>query len=148
GEGSSPRRAGVSSFGYSGTNAHLVIEEYRPTSAAPSTSAVNVNWPILIVLSAKTVEQLGAYAEKIKAHIEGETSLDLTAVAHTLQIGREAMDHRLAFAADTREQVLRKLGEFLDRGAGTEVFVDQVKKNKEGISIFGSDEDVSVLLQT
>ena len=147
-EGDAPRRAAVSSFGYSGTNAHLVIEEYQPISTTPASATVNVSWPILMVLSAKTGAQLRTYAEKIKAHVEKEASLDLRAVSYTLQIGREAMDHRLAFVADSREQVLRKLGEFIDHGAASDVFVDRVKKNKDGVSIFESDEDVSVLLQT
>jgi amino acid adenylation domain-containing protein/thioester reductase-like protein len=55
-----PRRAAISSFGFSGTNAHLVIEEYESPQSFLSSQA-----PQLIVLSAKNEARLQAYAKKI-----------------------------------------------------------------------------------
>src|SRR5690606_2851789 len=49
------RRAAVSSFGFSGTNAHLVLEEYVPPVQARAEST-NGEW--LILLSARTPAQL------------------------------------------------------------------------------------------
>jgi acyl transferase domain-containing protein/SAM-dependent methyltransferase len=55
-----PRRATVSAFGFSGTNAHIVIEEYKQPQPSSSTQG-----PQVIVLSAKNEERLQAYAQQM-----------------------------------------------------------------------------------
>jgi acyl transferase domain-containing protein len=92
-----PQR-GISSFGFSGTNAHIVVEEYLPvTNDARTTVPVTTSTPILFVLSAKSEERLKRYAENIKYWLESNGDVDLADMAYTLQTGREAMEFRLAF---------------------------------------------------
>jgi acyl transferase domain-containing protein len=59
-----PRRAGVSSFGAGGSNAHVVIEEH---SGEPAAADVR---PALIPLSAKSEEQLRAYAQELVSFLQ------------------------------------------------------------------------------
>ncbi len=144
-----PRRASVSSFGFSGTNAHIVIEEYAPRrdSCKPPVP-INSNHPILFVLSAKSEERLKKYAEEMKVFIESHEDLDLTDMAYTLQVGRDAMDYRLAFLADSRETLLKRLAGFIENNLSAGVLTAAVKKSKDAVAVFVSDNDAKVLLQT
>ncbi|MFJ6208620.1 SDR family NAD(P)-dependent oxidoreductase [Lysinibacillus sp. NPDC092081] len=129
---SRPLRASVSSFGFSGTNAHLVIEEYISENSIPKTTKlVDDNNPILFVLSAKTKEQLHVYAETMSSFIESHTDVDLINLAYTLQVGRDAMEHRLAFVADSRDTLMKKLKGFKENNLSTEVLTGQVIRNKK-----------------
>ena len=105
------RRAAVSSFGFSGTNAHVVVDEYRTTrpSAPRAESAV-------IVLSAKTTEQLRDAARNLLDFLEREPHTALADLALTLQVGREVMDHRLAFVANSVAGVVTGLRDHLSGG--------------------------------
>src|ERR1043165_2701969 len=86
-----PRRAGVSSFGIGGTNAHVIVEE------APHAAASGTERPLhLIVLSAKTSSALKTSAQNLAQHLKQHPELNIADVAHTLQLGRKAFDHRLA----------------------------------------------------
>ncbi len=57
-----PLMAALNSFGHSGTNAHLVIEEYIP---APSGRRLRGDRPVLVPLSAQTEAALAAHAAKL-----------------------------------------------------------------------------------
>jgi polyketide synthase PksN len=143
------RRVAVSSFGYSGTNAHLVIEEYLQERVAASRSIpVNAENPVLFVLSARSEEQLRLSARSLMLHLGAWETIDLAEVAYTLQVGREAMDYRLAFLAHSRAEALRTLEEFANHGKAAGVTTAQVKKSKAGVAVFEEDEDARVLLQT
>ncbi|HSE38870.1 MAG TPA: type I polyketide synthase, partial [Blastocatellia bacterium] len=86
-----PRRAGISSFGIGGTNAHVIVEE------APQITATGTVRPQhLIVLSAKTGSALKTSARNLGEHLKQHPELNVADVAHTLQRGRKAFDHRLA----------------------------------------------------
>lgn len=91
------RRAGISSFGISGTNAHLIVEEY-PT-ADRSTAAATPERPHLLAVSAHSRPLLGKALADLAAWGES-TSADLRDVAFTL--GRRAhLEHRHAILCDS-----------------------------------------------
>ena len=115
GDTGAPRRAAVSSFGYSGTNAHLVIEEYRaPADRATTPVIVDATHPIVFVLSAKSAAQLRAVAAAMKDWLDAHPSSNLADLAYTLQVGRDAMEYRLAFLADSKDALQKRLQGFLD----------------------------------
>src|SRR5262249_30161645 len=62
---------------------------------------------------------------------------------YTLQVGREAMEQRLALGVTSLEELKEKLGRFLAGEEGIEeLYRGEVKRNKETVSIFGTDEDL------
>ncbi|RQO64157.1 hypothetical protein DBR43_33125, partial [Pedobacter sp. KBW06] len=120
-----PRRAAVSSFGFSGTNAHIVIEEYPAKNKPSYTSDAGVT----IVLSARNQERLQQYAGDLKKHLLSVPALSLHDVAYTLQIGREAMEERFAVAVNQITDLITELTNFLTGHTGT-FFTGSVKKNR------------------
>ncbi|HTQ80626.1 MAG TPA: beta-ketoacyl synthase N-terminal-like domain-containing protein, partial [Thermoanaerobaculia bacterium] len=105
-----PRRAGVTSLGMGGTNAHVVLEEAPEDvtrKAAEETSREAAEeagrkagdrarqWYVL-VLSAKTTTALDRATLLLSEHLQDRPEQPLTDVAHTLQIGRRAFQHRRA----------------------------------------------------
>ena len=98
-----PRMATVSSFGAGGANAFLVVREPPVPQPIPVSMRVVSHAPAapaLLVLSARRADRLAEYAKRLAVALAqgGFTDADLPAIAATLQLGREAMEHRLAFA--------------------------------------------------
>jgi polyketide synthase PksL len=134
-----PRIAGISSFGAGGSNAHMIIEEYQPPAVQP------VALPyVAIVLSARTTEQLRQRVQDLLQFLRSrEETIDLAAVAYTLQVGREAMEERLGCVVRSVEELVAKLEAWV---AGSQDVEDlhhgQVKRNREALSLFGTDTDL------
>src|SRR5579859_1888314 len=136
-----PRRAAVSSFGFSGTNAHIVLEEYLShSSGGQAQGTVPTASPSLFVLSAKSEQQLKSYAQEMNCWIQAHAEFALEDMAFTLQIGRDAMDYRLAILADSRETLLQRLETFVENQASTGVYTGQVKKSSSRAGSTRNDE--------
>lgn len=142
-----PRRAGVSSFGFSGTNAHMVIEEYVPVVSAVNLPPVGKANPGLFVLSAKSEQSLKTYAADMMNFVKLHESVNLTDLTYTLQVGREAMDWRLAFLTDSRENLIDELELFINGSSSEKVLIGRVNYAGSGIELLDSDEDTGTLVR-
>lgn len=140
-----PLRAGVSSFGAGGLNAHIVIEEYKSEKLKRSYITVNTQKPAIIVLSARTREQL---TQQVKHLLEALIAQklcedDLADIAYTLQVGREAMEERMAFIVLSIKELEEKLKEFLEGKTDiSNLYLGQVKRNNDSVTMFTTDEDL------
>ncbi|MFC5153872.1 type I polyketide synthase [Streptomyces amakusaensis] len=113
-----PRRAGVSSFGGSGTNAHLVLEQYVEQPApvqdperapeadrtpepepdrSPELAGVVAPW----TLSARGAEALRGQALRLLEHLDTAPAAHPADLAHSLTATRALLGHRAAVVAAT-----------------------------------------------
>ncbi len=132
------RRAAVSAFGFSGTNAHLIIEEY------PQSKRSVHSWDaVMIVLSARTAEQLKQKASDLLDFVcRNEPSINLADMAYTLQVGRDEMKERLGFVAASVSRLKEKLQAYIAGAPDGETCQGQAAHDKDTLSMFGSDADL------
>lgn len=107
-----PRRAGISAFGAGGSNAHIIIEEFEKEEI----NMPNEKTAYLIPLSAKNKSRLDAYALNIVNWLNAcETNAtDLTSIAYTLQVGREAMEERIIVLVSSIDELISELTNYLN----------------------------------
>ncbi|MEV8230076.1 SDR family NAD(P)-dependent oxidoreductase [Streptomyces sp. NPDC079167] len=138
------RVAGVSSFGAGGSNAHVVVAEYR--RAEPASTPAPECAPWLIVLSAKDGERLRERARDLLDWLlrQEPDAVDLAAVAHTLQSGREAMEARLALPVGSYTELTRALAAFaVGEEDIAELHLGNVKEHREALAALGDDGDMA-----
>jgi acyl transferase domain-containing protein/short-subunit dehydrogenase/acyl carrier protein len=112
--GERPRIAGVSAFGFSGTNAHVLLEE---APAAAAQQAGHGDAAQLLVLSAKTAQALKDLAASHAQALVQRPALDTATVAHTAGAGRAHFTHRLALVGASTADWQRQLGDWIATGA-------------------------------
>jgi len=97
-----PRRGGVSAFGFSGTNAHVIVEEAPAagTLARAEQNGHSRERPLhFLCLSARQPVALQELSAKVAQQLRSDPSLSLADVCHTLNAGRAHLGHRLALVA-------------------------------------------------
>lgn len=104
-----PRLAAISSFGAGGSNVHLIVEEF----ATPEPIAEPNPEPQLIVLSARNEERLREVARGLRDFVWQNPETSLRNLAYTLQVGRAAMEERMAMSVDSLVELSDKLDLFL-----------------------------------
>ncbi len=113
--GPRPRIAGVSAFGFSGTNAHLIVEEPpAPVIAtAPASPPAELKRPLqLLPLSAKSESALKSLAKSYRARLEGCSDDEFANICHTAATGRTHFAYRLAVAGANAADAIRRLDRY------------------------------------
>jgi len=107
------RIAGVSSFGFSGTNAHVVVEQAPEPPARP---AVAPRPAELFTISARTDTALRELARRTSRSLDGRADADLADVCSTASVGRAHLAERAAVIA-TDVPALRRALDAIASGA-------------------------------
>lgn len=126
------RRAAVSSFGFSGTNAHVVVEE-APEHFLLYKAAKPC---YLVTLSAKNKDALAQRLENLYTHLKTHAELPLEAIAYTLNVGRSHFNHRCAFVISSIEELQIKLEQVQKREKPSGYFLGDTKKELEDKAIY------------
>jgi len=124
-DGEEARRAALSSFGFSGTNAHLIIEEAPPVDRAVVEAPA-----YLVVLSARSSEQLKQQADRLLAHLERTPGLPMTDLSFSLFVGRMHHSHRLACVARSQDELIRHLRQWVETGSASDVYTSAIQEGK------------------
>ncbi|MDD2760296.1 MAG: aminotransferase class III-fold pyridoxal phosphate-dependent enzyme [Methylomonas sp.] len=97
------RIAGVSSFGFCGTNAHVIVEQYRADEVASEADGA----PYLLLLSARTDTALAELTGAYRRFLHTEPRLNDVAIASA--IGRNHYHKRRAVVGASSEQLQQAL---------------------------------------
>ena len=118
------RCAALSSFGFSGTNAHMVIEE------APRIERCHSEKPgYLIVLSAHTLKQLRQQAQQLVQYCERDPGADCGNMSFTLLLGRKHFNHRLACVVKSTPELILRLNSWLKNAKSSQIKVDELPES-------------------
>ncbi|EXU62911.1 polyketide synthase [Streptomyces sp. PRh5] len=125
-EAERPRRAAVSAFGFSGTNAHVILEQApaedaadeapadetpadtadeTPAGTAPATVSDLVPWP----LSGRTEEALRAQAARLRSYVAGAPEPSPVDIGYSLALTRSAFAHRAVVVGASSDELLGEL---------------------------------------
>jgi acyl transferase domain-containing protein/surfactin synthase thioesterase subunit/acyl carrier protein/NADP-dependent 3-hydroxy acid dehydrogenase YdfG len=129
-------KAGINSFGWGGTNAHLVLEEYKKANNQPE----NYKKPEYLVLpisarDKKAMKELAGEYLKLLAESDNDDGSFATKVCIKASLTRPEFENRLVFSGKNKEELISDIRSFLNENADVPS-VSRVTNENEVVFVF------------
>ncbi len=128
-----PLRAALSSFGFSGTNAHIILEE-APV-AQPKPTDTNTK-PVILTQSARSSAALRQLAEGYASYLDQHLGTLLADITYSANNGRVHFDERLAIIASNPAEARDALNQWLNGDNPTNVISASASVPPEVVFLF------------
>ncbi|XHU08921.1 beta-ketoacyl synthase N-terminal-like domain-containing protein [Amycolatopsis sp. WGS_07] len=133
-----PRRAGVSSFGYSGTNAHVIIEQ-APAREKDETAASEQHGPLPLLLSARSKEAVPLQAQRLLSRLTAGDEPGLPDLAYSLATFRAPAPHRAVVVGADRQELVAGLAALANDEPAATVLRGSVRAGAKTAFLFAGD---------
>ncbi len=131
--GERPRLAGLSSFGFTGTNAHVILEE----APVPEPAAPGPERPLhLLTLSARNEQALRALAARFRDRLAAAPEPCAADLCYSANTGRARFRQRLAVVAASAAELRDKLADFAAGRETAGVFHGDTRKTAKATTTF------------
>ncbi|MEO0926673.1 MAG: beta-ketoacyl synthase N-terminal-like domain-containing protein [Cyanobacteria bacterium J06643_13] len=124
-----PRIAGISSFGFSGTNAHIVVQEADLLAQKVSITQSR-DWHLFTV-SARNKRALEQLASRYLEYFNSHSDLAIADVCLTANIGRSHFAHRFAMAVTSVADLQAKLAQYVNQDSSPTIYQGKANLNQE-----------------
>lgn len=111
-----PRYAGVSAFGFSGTNAHVLLRDYRDSRGTAAEQTPEADTARIFTVSAKTDTAFQNYLAKYQRYFDKGEKPAFEDLCFTASTGRDHLDYRLAIVASDVPELRRKFTALMESG--------------------------------
>jgi len=130
-ETAQPRIAGVSGFGFSGTNAHLVVQEADKLINQTTDIRENKATFNLFTLSAKSKKALEQLASNYLNYLKSHPNLLIEDICHTVNLGRSHFNYRLAIIVTSNANLQTKLTEYINQSTTKNLWQGKANINRD-----------------
>jgi acyl transferase domain-containing protein/pimeloyl-ACP methyl ester carboxylesterase len=129
------RLAGVSSFGFTGTNAHVILEEAPARDSAPPIVDRGAH---VLTLSAKTAPALRAQATRFDDYASTQSDAAIGDICFSANVGRAHLRHRLSIVASSIAELRQRLHDFLAGREADGVFCNEGRGGRSKVAFLFS----------
>ncbi len=124
--GNESLKAGINSFGWGGTNAHVVIEEYRPSFEIES-RVIHQKSHFVLPVSAKSEDGLTAYVSKFRDQLTKMGANDFVKNLASAAIRKPKLSHGELFVGKDQTELLIQMEKYLETPTPEETELDSLK---------------------